>query len=209
MPISYTDIDPTTGARDLNSPKRYRSPGLLAVHNNISLTAGAGNYDSAGKYVPANITKRTPRNIAGVTDGLSNTMALIEDAGKNHESLSPFMLANYFDDCAACVDRSPTNRRNNYRWAEPDNGNGVSGPHQSTTSTQAKINNNASPIGGPTTCPWAKNNCGPNDEPFSFHTGGVNAVFGDGHVQFIRDSISPQTLRALCTPDQGEIVSLD
>ena len=39
-------------------------------------------------------------------------------------------------------------------------------------------------------CPWSLNNCGPNDEPFSFHSGGVLAVFlsarygasGDGGV---------------------------
>jgi prepilin-type processing-associated H-X9-DG protein len=85
--------------------------------------------------------------------------------------------------------------------------NGVSGPHQDAVNKTARINNNSTPNGGPSSCPWSANNCGPNDEPFSFHTGGVNAVFGDGHVQFVRDSISALVLRALCTPDGGETVS--
>jgi prepilin-type processing-associated H-X9-DG protein len=99
--------------------------------------------------------------------------------------------------------------RNNYRWAEPDVSNGVSGPHQAADSKVAKINNNASPVGGPTTCPWSLNNCGPNDEPFAYHSGGVNAVFGDGHVQFVNDKITAVVLRSICTPEGGETVNLD
>jgi hypothetical protein len=84
--------------------------------------------------------------------------------------------------------------------------NGVSGPHQDTANKKARINNNAQPRGGPSSCPWGMNNCGPNDEPFSFHLGGVLAVFGDGHAVFLRDTVSPQVLRALCTPDSGDMV---
>ena len=119
------------------------------------------------------------------------------------------MLANYFDNCDDCIDKSPTLRRNNYRWGEPDVANGVSGPHLDTVNKQARLNNNASPKGGPVSCPWSNNNCGPNDEPFSFHPGGVQALFGDGHVQLLRDSISAQVLRAICTADAGDIATLD
>lgn len=210
MPVAYTDIDPNTGARaTLSSPATtatFRSAGLLTPHYiaspNVAITAGSTNHLSF-------YSKSSPRKVAGVLDGTSNTVAIIEDAGKNHESLRPYMVANYADNCADCIDKSPTGLRNNYRWGEPDVGNGVSGPHQSTSSTQAKINNNATPLGGPTTCPWSANNCGPNDEPFSFHSGGCNAVFGDGHVQFINDSITPQTLRGILTPDSGDIVTLN
>jgi prepilin-type processing-associated H-X9-DG protein len=118
------------------------------------------------------------------------------------------MKAAYADNCADCIDKSPTGLRNNYRWGEPDVANGVSGPHLSTASTLARINNNPTPNGGPTTCPWSLNNCGPNDEPFSFHPGGANALFGDGHVQFVRETISPQTLRALRTSDFGDLVNI-
>ena len=199
MPVAYTDIDPVTGVRN----SATRADAFLTLHYYGSPTASwDGNIKNA---VAAGIYRQgSPRTHGGVADGTSNTIALIEDAGKNHESIAPFMVANYADACSACVDKSPSGRRNNYRWGEPDNGNGVSGPSNASGSRVARINNYASPIGGPPECRWATNNCGPNDEPFSFHPGGVMALFGDGHVQFVRDSTSAQVLRALMTADGGE-----
>ena len=43
----------------------------------------------------------------------------------------------------------------------------------------------------------------------SYHPGGVNALFGDGSVRFIKDSIHWQTWRALGTVAGGEVVSAD
>jgi prepilin-type N-terminal cleavage/methylation domain-containing protein/prepilin-type processing-associated H-X9-DG protein len=45
-----------------------------------------------------------------------------------------------------------------------------------------------------------------NNEPYSFHTGGGNFLFGDGHVQFIRESVDIRTFSALCTRAAGEVV---
>jgi prepilin-type processing-associated H-X9-DG protein len=97
-----------------------------------------------------------------------------------------------------------------YAWADPDAaGNGVSGPSKSLGSKVAKINNYSSPIGGPPECRWSVNNCGPNDEPFSFHSGGVNTCFGDGSVRFVRDSIDALVLKALVGANDGQVVNLD
>jgi prepilin-type N-terminal cleavage/methylation domain-containing protein/prepilin-type processing-associated H-X9-DG protein len=41
----------------------------------------------------------------------------------------------------------------------------------------------------------------------SFHHGGVNALFCDGHVAFVKDSVSQGVWRALATRAQGEVVS--
>ena len=111
------------------------------------------------------------------------------------------------------------------RWAEPDQGNGVSGPpadrngvsttiltagqNPNNASPGPYINQNATPTGGPSTCPWTANNCGPNDELFGYHTGGVLAVFGDGHVQMVKSSINGAVMRALVTPNGGETISND
>src|SRR5438034_1248294 len=46
------------------------------------------------------------------------------------------------------------------RWADPDNGSGISGPPNGTGQF---INNNKTPLGGPPSCSWAINNCGSND----------------------------------------------
>ena len=43
----------------------------------------------------------------------------------------------------------------------------------------------------------------------SFHSGGVNVLFADGSVKFIKDSINLETWRALSTKDGGEVVSSD
>jgi len=200
MPVAYTDIDPVTGVRNAAT----RADAFLTLHyyndpKGASWTGGITYANLGGPFVQS-----TPRTHGAVIDGTSNTLVLIEDAGKNHESFAPFMKSNYNDNCSDCIDKSPTGLRNNYRWGEPDVANGHSGPHQDTVNKVARINNNATPNGGPSSCPWALNNCGPNDEPFSFHPGGVNALFGDGHVQFLRDGLSAQVLRAICTADGGE-----
>jgi prepilin-type processing-associated H-X9-DG protein len=55
--------------------------------------------------------------------------------------------------------------------------------------------------------------CGPDDATFSNaqsnHPGGVNVLFGDGSVRFVKDSISPQTWMALGTRANGETISSD
>jgi prepilin-type N-terminal cleavage/methylation domain-containing protein/prepilin-type processing-associated H-X9-DG protein len=43
----------------------------------------------------------------------------------------------------------------------------------------------------------------------SYHPGGVNSLFGDGSVRFIKDSVNWQTWRALGTVAGGEVLSAD
>ena len=57
--------------------------------------------------------------------------------------------------------------------------------------------------GGPASCPWSINNCGPNDEPFSFHPAGANALFMDGHVSMITNTVDPRTMRKLVSRSEG------
>jgi len=216
MPVAYTDIDPGTGARCTLSGTcdKWRVDGMLTLHNQVNKSGNYGTETITNVVVGSvNVTKKGGRAIIAAADGASNTICIIEDVGKLHESFSPFMKANYAAYGGVVAPQaSPSGLRNNYRWAEPDNANGVSGPHKALSpgSTQARINNHANPRGGVGTgCTWDLNNCGPNDEPFSFHTGGAQAVWGDGHVQFIRDSITPQVLRAICTASGGETVTID
>ena len=46
-------------------------------------------------------------------------------------------------------------------------------------------------------------------EASSYHAGGVNALFADGSVKFVKSSVSPVTWRALGTMAGGEAVSSD
>lgn len=170
MPTVYTDIHPQTGVRDAAN---WRADGALAL-----------------KSVP----------IAQISDGTSNTIALAEDAGRNWEEFEPFTKSKYVDPTPNAVDVPPSKNRAINRWAEPDTGNGVSGPPNSTaTNLKPVINNHNSPVNGPEECPWSTNNCGPNDEIFSFHTGGATVVLADGSAKFLAETITPQVMRTMIT----------
>lgn len=198
MPIAYCDLNPTTGVRN-------------------GSTATALNDDRAGALGFC-------RRIADCTDGTSNTVILIEDGmkpnimvGKYDEATSgsiwlapaqsgfglqtSLMFATANDPAGATGGSFSAPKR----WADPDNGNGWSGP-PATAPDQKMINNNNTPKGGPAGCLWSLNNCGPNDEPFSGHAGGVMAALGDGKVTFLSENIDRLVCRRLALPQDGEPV---
>ena len=184
MPTVYTDINPVTGLRDASTPtaRNSRTDGALAL---------------------------TPVKISKVTDGTSKTIAISEDCGRNFETSQPYTKSKYPDITNIADDaKTPSGNRAIDRWAEPDTGNGVSGPPNSVTgAVKSPINNNKTPILGPTDCPWSTNNCGPNDEIFSFHPGGAIAVFADGSAHFLDENIDAIALRALVTRAGDDISS--
>ena len=58
------------------------------------------------------------------------------------------------------------------------------------------------------TPPWpCAVNCTNHREIYSFHSGGANALFADGSVRFLRESISIRLLAALVSRAGGEVVS--
>ena len=157
------------------------------------------------------------RRLAAVLDGTSNTLLMIEDASRAYPTVATFGSGSsrkspIADGVPGDGINCSADCRRMYAWADPDaGGNGVSGPSNAILggSKQAKVNNYNSTPGGPAQCPWTTNNCGPNDEPFSFHGGGVNAVMGDGSVRFIPDSIAPLTLKYITGATDGQVVTLD
>ncbi len=145
-----------------------------------------------------------------ITDGTSNTILCIEDAGRAHPSVAVFgslstRPAPIEADSVAWAGGSSGGRRM-YAWADPDSGtNGLSGPSNALGSRVLRINNYKIPLGGSADCRWSQNNCGPNDEPFSFHTGGVNAAMGDGSVRFISESVDWLPLKAAAGSQDGVV----
>jgi prepilin-type N-terminal cleavage/methylation domain-containing protein/prepilin-type processing-associated H-X9-DG protein len=141
--------------------------------------------------------------VGDIADGLNNTIAVAEDAGRNET-----MPSIYADPVAGGT-------RAHWRWAEPDNGFAVNtapdmtnnfgvNPGTAVNNVIRGINNNKSPFGGTTTCPWATgDNCGPNEEIFSWHGPGANVVFMDGHVKFLAEDINTVVLRRLVTAAEG------
>jgi len=162
--------------------------------------------------------------VAEITDGTSNTIMIGEDAGRDPRYLSPYIqdvfagIANngvsYATTTAFLAATHPTDPgpargealyRRYWRWAEPDEGYGVSG----------QPNNKYRPDNEGV--PWLKTgpfvaqgtNAGNNDELASFHSGGCNVLMGDGSVRFIKDSINVVTLRGLVSLNGGEVISSD
>jgi len=215
MPVAYSDIDPVIGGRAKTSAV-YKKMGMLVT---TGTTKADGNAIGAGQEGVVGKTKMNGgRKITAITDGASNTVGLFEDVGRG--STQWLTVIGKTDYAYPAPGTAPG--RNIARWAEPDNANGVSGPpvtdgtttdsnggNTGVTGVARYLNNNNYPVGGPAGCLWTTNNCGPNDEPFSFHNGVVGAVFGDGHVQFISDKANAATVKALCTADGSDIVSND
>jgi hypothetical protein len=122
--------------------------------------------------------------------------------------VSPFTKSNYPDPVILAGNDAdpptPSGNRAINRWAEPDTGNGVSGPANATAGNlRGVINNNPLPEGGPVDCSWGTNNCGPNDEIFSPHPGVALAVFVDGSVHVLGEEMDPRAMRKLVTRAEG------
>ncbi len=149
-----------------------------------------------------------------VTDGSSHTLLWIEDAGRAHPDVSVHgAYSTRFTPVSGAADpinmSSGANGRRVFAWADADAvSNGFSGPSNAASpgSKVARLNNYASPHGGPEECRWSVNNCGPNDEPFAFHPGGVNATMGDGSVRFMADSIDGVVVKFMVGAEDGQTV---
>ena len=239
LATAWTDIDPIKGIRNRAS----RAAGALA-------TIDGSNNPLVGTVIG---TSATSVALASVIDGASNTIAVIEDAGRISPASvgAPYYTASGFLDSFAGtlsdgdvtdppvdgVIATTGNLRAAWRWADPAAAaGGISGPANAQGFLNAQgsyagkvIDQNSFPWGGgpaatqvnvagntkglyppgETGCPWTTQNCGPNDEPFSFHAGGCNAVLLDGSVRFLDEALDPITMRRLVTSAEGVPVSVD
>ena len=116
---------------------------------------------------------------AEITDGLSNTFWLDEDAGR------------------------PKRYRRGLKVASGlQSGNG-----SAFSDTNEHIIHGATVTGSPQTGPFAINATN-EDEMLSFHPAGVMAGFGDGSVRFLQETIDMKVAAALVTRGGGENVPL-
>ncbi|MGQ9769098.1 MAG: DUF1559 family PulG-like putative transporter [Thermogutta sp.] len=187
----YTDIDPSTGRRNLNT----RVNGALAVPATsvAAIADGTSNtimiIEDVGRCAPgsgvqfASYSKYHDPTI-DLGGALASDDQAVTDNGNPHTGNPPYRAV--------------------WRWADQDAaGSGVSGPSDACWDGRV-INNNKSPYGGKAPdCTWDKNNIGLNDEPFSFHPGGCHALFSDGSVRFLSEQIKPQVMRLLVSRAEG------
>lgn len=215
-PIDGTSRDPINGYAGFD----YMFPDL----SDIDSTVGSATYGQ--RTTPSGSAAWLAQVVSGmlncdggsfgrVSDGTSNTVLMIEDVSRAHPSVSRFGAVSARPspvsgqaDPIAWSGGSSGGRRV-FAWADPDAAsNGYSGPSNAISpgSKTAKINNYASIVGGPPECRWTVNNCGPNDEPFAFHTGGANAAMGDGSVRFMSASTDGVVLKFMVGAQDGTVI---
>ncbi len=194
-PATYVDIDPSTGLKNGLSGQTY------------------GPYPSGGGKVNAaqeGMLALYPLPIGSVTDGLSNTVAIWEDSGKPSGVVGKYPWSYTIGNAPGIDTTQMCGSGNVYtcpgRWADSDSAGGISGQNNNIPGSLQFINGNKTPIGGPASCPWSVTNCGPNNEPFSLHVGGVHALMGDGAVRFISENIAWTTIRSLSARADGNVV---
>jgi prepilin-type N-terminal cleavage/methylation domain-containing protein/prepilin-type processing-associated H-X9-DG protein len=145
--------------------------------------------------------------IGGTTDGLSTTVLALEDAGRDARFVSE-RPESYVSPLQPNVTRPvPQGQRRAWRWGEANGvGLGVSGVINNRfrpMCAQAPYPQSGDPAFGTT------NQAGANQEPFSFHPGGINGLFGDGSVRFLRETTDLIVLRGIISAAGGEVISAD
>jgi prepilin-type N-terminal cleavage/methylation domain-containing protein/prepilin-type processing-associated H-X9-DG protein len=152
------------------------------------------------------ILKHGATPLGNVHDGLSNTFLVGEDAGRDASYLSE-RPESYVSPSQPNVTRPvPPGQRRAWRWGDSNNSGGQSGV----------INNKWRPMHADIDYPQPgnpffgnTNQAGASQELFGYHPGGINAVFGDGSVRFVKDTMNLLVLRKIITLNGGEAVSAD
>jgi prepilin-type N-terminal cleavage/methylation domain-containing protein len=161
-----------------------------AIPNNVAPVAYSGNGLTPPPDTRGIIHGNLGTRMAEVTDGLSNTMLLLEDAGR-----PDFWLrrkrgpATTSDGCGN--DDVAGGQVSGAGWADP----------------AGAIPLHTFAVNG-LTCPGTcLMNCTNNNEPFSFHPGGISSiVLGDASVRFLPESTSIRAFTAMVTIGGGEVI---
>jgi prepilin-type N-terminal cleavage/methylation domain-containing protein/prepilin-type processing-associated H-X9-DG protein len=196
---------------------------------------GFGTPNPCSAYSTGLFVYYVSNGIQQVTDGTSNTIAYAESLVGDPGTFSPFHRNDSVTNVGAAVpgEVADASAGNNYqaliipalnqctaafKVAQPsasqayDSGNrwGWGSVGMSLFNTVVTPNSKNQPWNS---CKDTCNNCGGDDANFantqSNHPGGVNVLFADGSVKFIKDSISPQTWMALGTKSNGEVITSD
>jgi prepilin-type N-terminal cleavage/methylation domain-containing protein/prepilin-type processing-associated H-X9-DG protein len=172
---------------------------IVAVTDYAATTCVATYANAPGAGLPGILQKNVTVRIEGVTDGLSNTFLVVESAGR------PQIYQKGLP-----VGAPPSQQVNGGGWARPASDMDYA---PASTDGTTYLNGTVS-VGATNGFAYPTYNMAPfgtdgTGEPFSFHTTGINALFGDGSVKFINSSVSVTTFAALVTANGGEVPGND
>jgi prepilin-type N-terminal cleavage/methylation domain-containing protein/prepilin-type processing-associated H-X9-DG protein len=132
----------------------------------------------------------TNTRVDDITDGLSQSIVIVEDAGRPDHYITGRSGGPVPHSPGPCNDPVNNNGVTGAAWADPKSNLPMHG-----------FTRDGLRCGGP--CPM---NCSNNNEVYSFHRGGCNNLFADGAVKFIREDVSIGVYAALLTRAGKEIV---
>jgi prepilin-type N-terminal cleavage/methylation domain-containing protein/prepilin-type processing-associated H-X9-DG protein len=178
-----TDYFPITGLHDAC---------LIAGGFPASYIAMVGDVTDSGTITNPQITGTI--RMASILDGTSNTVIVSECAGRP-AGYDGSRKIYFFKPDSLLVDGviEPVTAGGG-AWADPFTYSRLAGAQGKTGGYR----------GG--TCMV---NCTSDDEIYAFHPGGANALFADGSVHFLKETISVRSIAALVTRAGVEILSAD
>jgi prepilin-type N-terminal cleavage/methylation domain-containing protein/prepilin-type processing-associated H-X9-DG protein len=187
-----TDYFPIPGISQVPLLAAGMSPAYATtVGNPVAVTASTPAINS-GTIADPSIAGQI--RIASVLDGLSNTLIVSECGSKPIGYNGKRRMYN-----------SEVNGRQVDGIIEPVSSGGGAWADQFTYSIIAGAQGRENGIRGG----LCMINCTSNNEIYSFHPGGANALFCDGSVHFLKDTLSVQIVAALVTRAGAELLSAD
>jgi prepilin-type N-terminal cleavage/methylation domain-containing protein/prepilin-type processing-associated H-X9-DG protein len=143
--------------------------------------------------------------LSDVTDGLSNTIAVAECAGRPYQ----YIGGKRGDTLGATQVSFPTRRINGGGWCRPASdfaidGASADGQTFGTGATVTKAVNATNGESHETGAAYYGNEGG--GEAYGFHPGGAQVVFGDGSVKLISKDVTIRVFTSLVTRGGAEIV---
>jgi len=155
----------------------------------------ATNINTTGRPIPGLFQKNARIRVGDVSDGLSNTFLLVESGGRPQI----YRLGRP-------VGSPPAQKVHGGGWARPasdldflpstTDGANYPGPCPAGCTNGYNFATYPDPAFGTEG----------SSAPYSFHSSGLNALFGDGSVRFINNSVNLITFAAWCTRANGEVI---
>jgi prepilin-type processing-associated H-X9-DG protein len=155
----------------------------------------AGLVDNAGVGL---LPKNQKPRFADVTDGLSNTIALAEDAGR------PTLYR-----LGVAIGQVPSPIVNGGGWSRAATDITLNGTTYDGVLSPGPCALNCTNGEDATIYPHPYYGVQGTGSIYSFHPGGANFLFADGSVHFIQQGIDIRTIARLVTRSGGEIVTLE
>ncbi|HTU90644.1 MAG TPA: DUF1559 domain-containing protein [Gemmataceae bacterium] len=143
-----------------------------------------------------------PVCFTAISDGTSNTIMVVEDAGRPTWYGSKGMATQAGGYAAGPDGPCP---QGGGAWADPLNYIATNGSDPSGSGIAA-----GGGFDGLPAAPWScSENCSNDSEIFAFHIGGGNMLFGDGSVRFVQSGLTMAQMQVLLSRAGGEVANFD